>query len=449
MSVHKRSQDLSPGPIRDLFVGLNEAEIPYLVLRGYEPVSCLEESVDLDVWIPEAQLGRARQVLRALGWLERRNQTGRYPHIFFDFLGHLDQLAIMLDVVTDVCFDWGRGLRELRNSEPLLSRSRLQGIVRVPDPWHTVFLLTLHHLLDKRGVGPDQVERFQRHLDIARRDDPDGAVLREDFGEAVADLVFRFSQQFGGDEPQRVYALRKETACLPVLKARRILGMRHDHGARARRRRARPVRVAMIGLDGAGKTTQLSNLVAAARALGVGRAYLGYNEFETRSFRWVMRQLERSRKAGRRSTHPLPRLLDFLRDVLLPIELGHRMRRAEFGKMIVFYDRYPIEGLDPGNPPSRLRQAARGLQQLIGLKIPQPDLVLFLDGDPETLWARKKEYPLQVYLETRARYVTCIEALTCESAVTRTDTSVEESLRSLVRAISESSVVRSKLYVRP
>jgi thymidylate kinase len=449
MTVHHESQALSPGPIRDLFLGLRDADVPHLLLRGYEPLSSLEASVDLDVWIPGAHLARARQVLKELGWLERRNQTGRYPHVFFDFLGYRDQVAIMLDVVTEVCFDWGRGLRQLRDPGPLLARSSLQDVVQVPAPWHTVFLLALHQLLDKRGVRTEHVARFRRHLGVAQREDPKGLVLRQDFGEAAAELVLRFSEWFGGDEPFRGFALRREAASLPMLKARRVWGMRHECGVRGRRRRARAVRVAMIGLDGAGKTTQIGNLLAASRGLAVGKAYLGYNDFETRSFRWVMRQLERSHLAGRHTTHPLSRFLDLLRDFLLPVELRHRMRRAEFGKMLVFYDRYPLPGLDGGSSPSTLRKAARRIQHAIGLKIPEPDLVLFLDGDPETLWARKKEYPLQVYLETRARYVTYINTLRCETAVIRTDVSVEESLQNLVHAISSASVVQERLYVRP
>jgi thymidylate kinase len=205
----------------------------------------------------------------------------------------------------------------------------------------------------------------------------------------------------------------------------------------------------MIGLDGAGKSTQLENLVKVSGGVSVGAAYLGYNKFQTRLFRWIVARTEALRSRGYPTTHVIMRLLDFARDWALQMDLKVRMKRAEYARMLVVYDRYPIAGLEPSGNPSLLRRISKVLQRAVGLRVPLPDLVLFLDGDPETLWARKKEYSFETYLETRARYVQCLSELPRESAVVLTDKGVDDSLGDMIEAVAGSRTVRSRLYRDP
>ncbi|MEX2375246.1 MAG: hypothetical protein WD942_06620 [Dehalococcoidia bacterium] len=437
---------LRAGPVRNLFVALNRAGVDYVVLRGYLPLRELETSADIDVLVPRDQLDRAAAAVRAVGWLRRRLQDGKYPHVFFDFLGDGGRFAIVFDVVTGL--NYGLELHELRNPAPVIARSGETGGVKVPDPWHAAFLLALHLLLDKGGnLLPHHHDRVRAHWALCRERPQGAAWLREDFGAAAQGLTEQFYQVMeAGSLESEVERLQVHARALPCMRARAIWARVHDLWTRVRRRLRRPVRVGLIGVDGSGKSTIAEEFRSSASMLPVGLGYLGHNDFRSGWFKWLLRKTE-PLEATEPGDGPVGlRLLDLLKDALWPLEVRHRMRRTERGRAIVLYDRYPLPGLDPTTPGSVARKIAAGVAESLDQLTPPADVVLLMDGDARTLWERKKEYPLEVLIQTQERYRQMIADATCETYVIRTDGSLDKSLAEVLEVLAASPALRDRLY---
>lgn len=435
------SSDLADGPVRDLFAALNSANIQYVVLRGYLPVTELEVSLDIDVLVAPQDVARAQAAIRDSGWRRRRLQAGRYPHIFFDHLGGDGVFLQMFDVVTGLCY--GGDVLEFDGVDAVLARATEVSGVRVPHPWHALLLLALHQLFDKDSVLPHHRARV-RQLSVLCREHPEGvAALNEDFGAVTGRVVDAFVAAFESGDSGELDECRRMARRITRLKPRPVRAFFDPVRSRIQRRLARPVRVAFVGLDGAGKSTLVERFLASSGALPVGTAYLGYNLFHTRTFRKIVRRLEDQTEAESRSVRG--RLLDLAREFVWPFEVKARMRRAERGRMLVIYDRFPLRGLDPSGEVSTFRTAIRVFTRALRLMVPPPDIVLFLDGEADVLWPRKKEYPLDVFLSTQKRYREVIPALPYEHQVIRTDGNVKESLAQIFNALSRSPAVRKQL----
>lgn len=210
----------------------------------------------------------------------------------------------------------------------------------------------------------------------------------------------------------------------------------------------RPVRVAVLGMDGAGKTTLIGHAVSQPSPLRIGSAYLGHNQFTTQTFRWLLARIE-ARKANHRADSLSVKLLDKGRALLWPLELYARIRRAERGRAVVFCDRYPFPSYDRDDRPTTLPgHIMAAYERLWNALLRRPDLLLFLDGAPEVIWARKREYPFETFQRGRARCLQLVEGFPGERHVIATDGPLAVSTFAVTEMLRTSAAVRRRLYRR-
>lgn len=145
----------------------------------------------------------------------------------------------------------------------------------------------------------------------------------------------------------------------------------------------RGIAVAILGPDGAGKSTLVASLVGAF-PVEVRTFYAGlYPQGRTRP-RWRLPGL---------GTVAL--LFGMWRT-----EFRARRHRARGG--IVLYDRYAYDALLPLSTSSR--RVARWRRALIVRAAPRPDMVVVLDAPATVLRARRQEQPLEIIEAQRVRY---------------------------------------------
>lgn len=152
-----------------------------------------------------------------------------------------------------------------------------------------------------------------------------------------------------------------------------------------------PIIISFIGLDGAGKSTYVSRVGAqlAARGQRVDCVYLGYGEHQSGLMRWVVSW----RRSHTRSVLRPFMVLAYLG--LLPWEFAVRVRGHRGDVLLT--DRHPLY------EPVSESTLGTVLTRILVAIAPTPDIVFFLSGTPEVLWARKHESTLAEYLERAQR----------------------------------------------
>jgi thymidylate kinase/O-antigen/teichoic acid export membrane protein len=359
--------------LRASFAALDEAGIRWCLLRG-GPEDLAQGARDVDLLVAEADWPRLDGLFAGLGLL-RVPGYGR-GHTGF-FVGRDADAGswVRLDVTVDLAY--GRFSQfETKTAAGCLARVRHDDAIPVLGPDDAFWALVLHCVLEKGYVADRHGARLQALVDQARDVGPLGAfiasLLPADWDPPRIRAVVR-----AGDWAD-VVAL--QTGILLRLWRRDVVGTTRRVVARAVQRglgfgrllhRRWGVSVALLGPDGAGKTT-LSAAIAADFGLPVRRIYMG---MWSRSQRGLLDRI--------------PGLTILAR----PLHAWRKALVAEYhraqGRLVIF-DRYTYDALIPPRGPLVLLK--RPYFWILAHAAPAPQLVIVLDVPGEVLFARKGEF---------------------------------------------------------
>jgi O-antigen/teichoic acid export membrane protein/thymidylate kinase len=369
------------GLLQDRALGeLSRAGVRWALLR---PPRAAEAGDDVDVLVAPANYAMARTVLRGLGFLELPGR-GRGSHRFF--LGHDPSLGewLALDLVTGLAF--GRRF-EFETNLGAACLAQLSGppTSRRLDPDDELYALLLHCLLDKGFVSPGRAGQLEQ---LATAERAPGSAR-----QLVASLLpsgwttDRIEEALRAGDWARLESLREPLG--RGLRRRDPVGTRRRSAVRALVRRVEPLllvrrpgmTVALVGPDGAGKSTMARRL-ASSYGMPVRCVYMGL--WRQGSSRW-----RRTRGAIEIATRPARIWCRYL------IAVGHR----RLGRIVVF-DRYSFDAVLP--PKGGLVGLKRAYFWLLARCAPAPDMLIILDAPGEILFARKGESdPAGLELERR------------------------------------------------
>lgn len=356
------------------FALLNGLEVDWLRLRAGSG-SAMDDDVDLLLRPP---LRPALAALQLAGFLQIPS-WGRGSHSFlFGYDPAVDRW-IKLDLVDEIAFGRHRTMRT--STEPDLLRRRVRsGNAWVLDPGDEFWALLLHCVLDRREFPSHHTERLSELVSVASVESPlaqwfdRAAKGRTAQGVLEAVQAQRWQELLKDAAPMERGWLRRHPDTLPELAARTVLRRSTKLLTLLRRR---GLSVALLGPDGAGKSTL---------AAGLLRSFV----FPTRAVYMGMYAAGRRGRAGF-----LRRVADLWRGWL--VGWYHRLR----GRLVVF-DRYTYDALLDGGRQTIKRRIRR---YLLAHACPAPHLVIVLDAPGELLYRRSREHSVAGLEEQRQRYL--------------------------------------------
>lgn len=361
------------------FEALSGAGVRWCLLRGWEELGRPGE--DVDILVARSDLARARAQLRAIGYLELPS-WGRGPHHFFLTYDASHDAWAKLDVVDRLAFGPG-GVHEAAVEAPMLARRVTDGSLARLAPEDAFWALLLHCLLDREEIGERRLDRLATLANDADRDAPLAAWMQRVLPYESADEVLAAARRRDGASLEGLG--RRLRSAVPSSVGTTV----RDTSRRAARRltkvrRAtleRGLSIALLGVDGAGKST-------VAGALGerlpweVRSVYLGL--------------YGRGPSGGAIPGGWIGRMARLWRGYL--IGLAHRLRGR-----IVIYDRF---GWDALLDTTRRRGRFAALRRwMLAHAIPTPDLVVLLDAPAEVVYARKGEHDVATLQAQRQAYL--------------------------------------------
>jgi thymidylate kinase len=366
---------------------------------------------ELDLIILPAKVHTTLQVLHSLGW-ETKN-TGFFDPSRRHLLLWSDGRFLKIDLYTKIV---SAGL-EYIDAKLYLTGASLQGNVYVPRPGNWLLHIIVNTILEKQSLREEYRPRLASALQ-----NPDtlwevtAEAKRLGVGylfESDPALNFLFDQT-------RIAALRPGVR-RALLRARPInrarLTWRSMMQTVGKKLGLRPgFSIAVIGPDGAGKTTFLTTLGAMLNRIGIetGTVYFGPWERTVLASSQALRRLgadplDIGKDSPARKTK-LKLLKAHVRRVLyyanfLPemwARYAVRVWPLILERHVMLLDRHAVD-LEVGYYNQPMTNFA-WLRFLLARLSPRPRMFILLDNDAEVIWQRKKEFSLALIESSLSRY---------------------------------------------
>jgi thymidylate kinase len=373
-----------PHQLAALFQGLEAAGIPWCLLRPL-PHWDRPRSGDVDLLVAPGRLPPASAAGLSAGFVVVPDRgTGRHLLLFDGGLPGW----IWVHLVDELCF--GARCRLQTHAEfACLERSTKVDDLRHLNPDDEFWATLLHCLLDKRSIAPRHRARLRDLAPAAATDGPLGLHVARVCPPSwtPARIVAAAAQDAWGPLEKLVPVLQNRWPSRAPTRPNpgSVVRVREAFRFRLRAARRRGLSVALLGPDGAGKTT-LAGEIADGFVFPVRRVYMGLTGG------WL-RHVNRLRVPG----------IVLLGRLAILWGRYLRARWLQAGGALVVFDRYVYDAVAP--TPYPLSRLGRLSRRIAGRACPAPDLVLVLSAPGDVMFRRKGSYSAAQLEDWRGRYL--------------------------------------------
>jgi thymidylate kinase len=388
--------------LEQAFGAFEQAGVRWALMRGDDQLA--DPVGDVDLFVADTDLDRVASALRPLGFVHVP-AWGRGSHRFFVGYEAMADRWLELDVVTELAY--GPSFAACTGAEEgCLARTILAGTVRRLDPDDAFWTRLLHCILDRGSVPARHAEALGDLRPQARTDGQLATWVDDRLPPGWdARRVLEASRE---EDWARLLDLRRpmlrraaSTAPLTFLgRTSRVSMQRRTRRVHTALRR-RGLRVALLGPDGAGKST-LADGLSESFYFPVRTFYAGLSRRPVRERRLV---------PGMRLAALLARLRW--------LSLTAAVHQAS-GRLVIF-DRYTYDALNQPSPTRPLRFR----RWLLAHACRPADLALLLDAPGDIMHQRKAEFEAAALDDQRRRFLELVgrvsELVVLDAAQSGTD----------------------------
>lgn len=349
--------------LQDLFHELNQ-EIEYVVLRGYMTDDEIENGKDIDLFVSSSFKEKFRKHMNKLGWHTPRINTNLFPHEQYYYL--TPNKLYKVDVVYGLYY--GDELLHYKYEAELMQNRVMQHNVYVPSDLDALTTLLLHLFYDKKDISTQNKKRFS---DLYQRCSAELNWSEWKLKE-VTRIVMSYIDSGDGTDLLSVINNYKATLDENIVEMPFWGGLFHRTSlrlkgfVRTRIMKMRKATIAIIGVDGTGKSSAIDILSRALQHRGFS-VYMGYRDFGTK--------IESSTGSSIKSVIT----------IYLAMWKRYLKYRYHYGGIIIF-DRYPYEiYINSTGIKSRIY---RVFYQVL---FPTPNEIVYIHCKSETSLSRKDD----------------------------------------------------------
>ena len=409
---HVKQTQLKDPLLVNVFQALNEANIAYCLLRGFDELTLVAKHKEIDLLVAPSHLKSFEQAVARYGFISLPS-WGYAPHYFFVTYDEVNDSWLKLDVVTDLVY--GRPIRHMRldGAKDCLANRSKGDLVYTLSSEDELMTLLLHCVFDKGKIRAAHRARLKQLCQRIEKEEKNPHVVRwvescfpasvnwhriaqaiqeEDWSWLVGQESMLKRALFW-HAPVRNTWRRLNSRLLRLL--RPLLFALHRRG----------IAVALLAPDGGGKST-LAKELARVDHLRARAIYMGGNVEASNvglpTTRWLK---EKVKSLDGNSNTPKNFIIKGLNFINRLLEMWYRSLfgwyHRRLGRCVIF-DRYIYDSFLAPRAATMTKRFKRWLLQSGGST---PDLVFFLDAPGEVLYLRKKEHSPEVLEEQRQGYL--------------------------------------------
>jgi thymidylate kinase len=361
-----------PTILSQIFMSLEQAHLRWACLRC--PSGPSASLGDIDILVDPNQISLLRRVLAELGFAQIFGTAHGFHFLSYQ---RTDAQWLWLHIVTELSFGPDYAL-QTGAASGCLDRRRSNGSWAELAPDDAFWALLLHALLDKGALAHRHRARLGEIAGQALPDGPLGQFVTTVCPPGwTSDQLIACIRQSDWKTLQRLAPalmaswMGRQSLTASGLRLRRAWSRLTDLVALNWWRR-RGLSVALLGPDGAGKSTLAANLQRSF-VLPVRSVYMGLTG-------GILPYVDLLR---------IPGIVQFARVIVFWSRYLRGFYHQARGRLVLF-DRYIYDSMVPH--PLRLNGYQRFTRWVDGHACPGPDLVLILDAPGEVMYRRKGEY---------------------------------------------------------
>ncbi|MCU4186191.1 hypothetical protein K6U06_17630 [Acidiferrimicrobium sp. IK] len=382
--------------LQGAFASLDTYAVDWCLLRGEATLA--DPHGDVDLLVAHRDHAALDDALASQSFL-RLQRWGAGGHLLYLGYHPATDRWIELDIESDIEFgqsgsfltNWTRPALRLPVGVGVLGRRQLRDGIWVPDPDDEFWLLLLHCVIDKASVAERHRARLGALAGSASGDGPIGRAVTASSapGWGACRMIQAVEEGRWDELVAAGQALsRRATAAMPVRARAAALGrgIRRLAANAQRVGQGRGATVALLGPDGAGKST-LAEGLASAMPIPCRLVYMGL---------WQ----------GEGDAHePVSLGKAVIAAALRPLKAWRRAATALYHQArgrTVIHDRHSYDALlPPRGPHARLKRVFFGF---LARSVPPPSLVLVLDVPSDVAHGRRPDENAEHLALARRQY---------------------------------------------